>query len=229
MDKPVYNAALVRHLETLEDRIVMSVTTYGDTVSVVNTSGQSTTYTATVAYESNDLSAWESHFSAGLDDLGEVASSLESEGAYLEANPDGNLQTPAITDLETLGGTTTTDGLLMDFFGPVSATSNALKTQHSLSSVTTFAEFAAYSGNPSENPTGISNVQEARDRVEAIGQRLQVMGARANVIKNSLAGSGVVVQMLKAMYYNYEVQDLRNETRALAKELKWIDLNYPNR
>ena len=228
MNRPVYGAALVRHLETLEPRIVMTVTTYTDTVDVIDEDGNADTYTATIAYDTDAQSSWESHFSSYLTSLGNHASTVESEGINLQSNPGDNLQTPTITSLEALGGTSTTNGILQDFFGPLAAQSNYLKTTYSLTA-TTFNEFAAYTGNPPDNPTGVSSNAEAAARVQEIGGRLQVIGARMNEIKDSMAGSSYLVQLLKGVYYIDETIALRNEVRALTKELKWIDVNYPNR
>ena len=208
----------------------MSVTTVSDTVNVVDEAGDPDTYSATIAYESNDATMWTQHYANGLSDLGDHGDDFESEGAYLQANPDTSLLS-YLTMLGELGGTVSTDGFLMDFFNPGAYANNLLKTTHSLSSVTTITVVAAYSENPPENPTGVNSNQTANDRVEAIGERLQVIGARVNVIKNNLANSYYVTQLFKNFYYlvTNEVGNLRNEVRALEKELAWIHANYPNR
>lgn len=231
MNKPVYGAALVRHLETLEPRIVMSVTTVTDTVGVIDEDGNADTFTATIAYDTDDLDSWEVFFDSGLATLGNLASVLEVEGANLQVNPGDNLLTPTVEAMEDLAGTASSDGALVDFFGPIPAYSNNLKVVHSLSSVTTLTEFAAYTENPPDNPTGVNSNATAAARVQEIGEILQQKGARLNQIISNFENGYTVTNLFRNIYYltTGEVRGIRNDIRALTKELRWIDTNYPNR
>lgn len=197
-------------LERVEERIVCSVTSYTETVTVINSDNTTQSVTETFNWDLAD-----SNYQSTLDGIGSMSYCLNSV-QYTNSMVENGPSTPYGYAVDNL--TSSLD----------SYWSQAASTMPALSSL-----MSGLNDQYTDPSTGVridSSVTDnatAKARVAHLTVLVDIAADRAKVILDDIRSSGTIGQCAKTVWYRDEIKSLTNQLKSYSAELKLIRSAYP--